>query len=298
MHRAPERPAMRARWRVMRGTTGTAGRCPVVGPLSRGATTAARTTSHPRRLGDTGASMTGPTDAPPRVRLRDVTLADADLIDSWEAERSEFNDFGTPRDPLDRDALARGPLRNERNGMLVIELVAEGRPIGTVGWHRAIVWPEPRVGRAQLRHRDPAGRARPRVRHRGPGPARPLPVRHDRRQPRRGVDRQRQRRRATLAREGRPAPRGRRPGCPVPRRRLSRPRHLRPRPRRPHRLTDKLARPAATVRPCSSPPTGPSSSVPRTSSAISPATTSRRSSSVASRACGTSRSAATTRRSP
>lgn len=87
--------------------------------------------------------MTDPTAAPPRVRLRDVTLDDADQLDAWDAVRSEYNDFGMPRDPTDREALARGPLRNERNGMLVIELVADGRPIGTVGWHREMYGPNP-----------------------------------------------------------------------------------------------------------------------------------------------------------
>jgi RimJ/RimL family protein N-acetyltransferase len=87
--------------------------------------------------------MPRPTAEPPRVRLRDVTLADADLIDSWEDHRSEFNDFGVPHDPLDREALARGPLRNERNGMLVVERVADGRPIGTVGWHVERYGPNP-----------------------------------------------------------------------------------------------------------------------------------------------------------
>ncbi len=73
----------------------------------------------------------------PRVRLRDVTLADADLLDSWsdDPERSEFNDFGEPPSPLPRDVLANGPLRNDRNGMLVVERIADGEPIGTVGWH-------------------------------------------------------------------------------------------------------------------------------------------------------------------
>jgi len=79
--------------------------------------------------------MIRPTPDPPRVRLRDVTLDDADMLDSWEEHRSEFNDFGTPRDPVDREALAKGPLRNERNGMLIVERVADERPIGTVGWH-------------------------------------------------------------------------------------------------------------------------------------------------------------------
>jgi RimJ/RimL family protein N-acetyltransferase len=81
-----------------------------------------------------------PTDRP-RVRLRDVTLDDADLLDAWDRKRDGFNDFGMPQDPIDRDVLARGPLRNERNGVLVVELVADGRPIGTVGWHRETYGP-------------------------------------------------------------------------------------------------------------------------------------------------------------
>ena len=37
----------------------------------------------------------------PRVRLRDVTLADADLLDAWNRdEGSEFNDFGEEPKPL------------------------------------------------------------------------------------------------------------------------------------------------------------------------------------------------------
>ena len=52
----------------------------------------------------------------PRVRLRDVTLDDADLLDAWNWERSEFNDFAFEPEPIDRDVLARGPLRNEHNG--------------------------------------------------------------------------------------------------------------------------------------------------------------------------------------
>jgi RimJ/RimL family protein N-acetyltransferase len=71
------------------------------------------------------------------VRLRDVTLADADLLDAWndDSDRSEFNDFGEPPSPLPRDVLANGPLRNDRNGMLVVERIEDGVLIGTVGWH-------------------------------------------------------------------------------------------------------------------------------------------------------------------
>jgi RimJ/RimL family protein N-acetyltransferase len=80
---------------------------------------------------------------PDRVRLRDVTLADADLIDSWEspAIRGEFNDFGEAPRPIHRDVLAAGPLRNDYNGLLVIELVADGTVIGTLGWHRVMYGP-------------------------------------------------------------------------------------------------------------------------------------------------------------
>ena len=73
-----------------------------------------------------------------KVRLRDVTLDDADLLDAWAADpvaRGEFNDFGLAPHVVDREALARGPYRNERNGQLVVERLTDGRPIGTVGWH-------------------------------------------------------------------------------------------------------------------------------------------------------------------
>jgi RimJ/RimL family protein N-acetyltransferase len=75
------------------------------------------------------------------VRLRDITLADANLLDEWNGalEPGGFNDFG-PRPPTDREALARGPLRNERNGMLIIERIADRAPIGTVGWRRVTVY--------------------------------------------------------------------------------------------------------------------------------------------------------------
>lgn len=83
---------------------------------------------------------------PPRVRLRDVTLDDADLLDGWAADPavlSEYNDFGGPPNTLPRDALREGPLRDDRKGMLVVVL-ADGTPIGTVSWHRVNYGPPPR----------------------------------------------------------------------------------------------------------------------------------------------------------
>jgi RimJ/RimL family protein N-acetyltransferase len=77
------------------------------------------------------------------VRLRDVTLSDADLMDEWNAARDGgFNDFG-PRDPVNREVLANGPLRNERNGTLIVEVIATGQAVGTVGWHSVYYGPGP-----------------------------------------------------------------------------------------------------------------------------------------------------------
>jgi RimJ/RimL family protein N-acetyltransferase len=78
-------------------------------------------------------------DRPVRVRLRDVTLADADMLDEWNADPADiggFNDFGLAPEPTPREPLLVGPLRNERNGVLIIERIEDGVPIGSVGWHR------------------------------------------------------------------------------------------------------------------------------------------------------------------
>jgi RimJ/RimL family protein N-acetyltransferase len=74
-----------------------------------------------------------------RVRLRDVTLDDADLLDGWAGDpeiRGEFNDFGLEPSAADREALEKGPLRNERNGELIVERIADGEPVGSVTWHQ------------------------------------------------------------------------------------------------------------------------------------------------------------------
>jgi RimJ/RimL family protein N-acetyltransferase len=80
-----------------------------------------------------------------RVRLRDVILADADLLDSWKHPNTEgaFNDFGLPSRPTPRDVLTGGPLRNEHNGQLIVEVIEGRRPIGTVSWHRVMYGPNP-----------------------------------------------------------------------------------------------------------------------------------------------------------
>jgi RimJ/RimL family protein N-acetyltransferase len=79
------------------------------------------------------------------VRLRDVTLSDADLLDTWARDGggSEFNDFGEKPSPMPREVLAKGPLRNDRNGVLVVERLEDLEPIGTVQWHKVQYGPTP-----------------------------------------------------------------------------------------------------------------------------------------------------------
>jgi RimJ/RimL family protein N-acetyltransferase len=81
----------------------------------------------------------------PRIRLRDITLADADLLEAWDSPtmQGEFNDFGMPPSPAPREAMAVGPLRNDHNGQLIVELAVDRTPIGTVGWHKVVNGPNP-----------------------------------------------------------------------------------------------------------------------------------------------------------
>ena len=81
----------------------------------------------------------------PRVRLRDITLADADLLEMAPGTTRDRSSTTSeePPSPLPRDVLANGPLRNDRNGMLVVERIEDGVPIGTVGWHLVHYGPGP-----------------------------------------------------------------------------------------------------------------------------------------------------------
>ena len=75
------------------------------------------------------------------VRLRDCTLADADMLDEWNRDKDVggFNDFG-PREPVPREVLANGPLRNDKNGTLIVERQADAEPVGTIGWRLVTVY--------------------------------------------------------------------------------------------------------------------------------------------------------------
>ena len=82
------------------------------------------------------------------VRLRDVELADAQLVD-WLNDQKDvggFNDFGLPNLPTPREALSRGPLRNDYGGTLLVETL-DGQAVGTVQW-RAVDYGPPNASRA------------------------------------------------------------------------------------------------------------------------------------------------------
>ena len=77
------------------------------------------------------------------MRLRDVELADAEMLD-WLNDQKDvggFNDFGLPNMPTPRDALMSGPLRNDYNGSLLIETI-DGEVVGSVQW-RAVHYGPP-----------------------------------------------------------------------------------------------------------------------------------------------------------
>jgi RimJ/RimL family protein N-acetyltransferase len=78
-------------------------------------------------------------ERPSRVRLRDVTLEDADMLDEWaRAAHGDggFNDLLDHPRLTDRIALTVGPLRHEVNRRLLVERTDDRATIGTVGWHQ------------------------------------------------------------------------------------------------------------------------------------------------------------------
>jgi RimJ/RimL family protein N-acetyltransferase len=79
-----------------------------------------------------------------RVRLRQATAADAALLESWQqpAYVGEFNEFGQRPRGLGDSIRATGLVADDR-GNLIVEVVADGRPIGTVSWHAEKYGPNP-----------------------------------------------------------------------------------------------------------------------------------------------------------
>lgn len=72
-----------------------------------------------------------------RVRLREITIDDVELIDAWQADpvkNGEFNDFGGEARTV-RPGVEEGRIIGPNGGMLIVERIADTQPIGTVTWH-------------------------------------------------------------------------------------------------------------------------------------------------------------------
>ena len=70
-----------------------------------------------------------------RVRLREITIDDVELIDAWQADpvkNGEFNDFGGEARTV-RPGVEEGRIIGPNGGMLIVERIADAQPIGTVG---------------------------------------------------------------------------------------------------------------------------------------------------------------------
>lgn len=80
----------------------------------------------------------------PQVRLRPVTLDDAALLELWQSAeyRGEFNDFGIPLRPV-RERVQENGLVTSQGGTLIVERVADPKPIGTVSWREVRYGPNP-----------------------------------------------------------------------------------------------------------------------------------------------------------
>ena len=72
----------------------------------------------------------------PRVRLRQITVADAELLELWEQPpyRGDFNVFGAPARDFKAAIRKHGMIDSDR-GNLIVEVLSDRTPIGTVSWH-------------------------------------------------------------------------------------------------------------------------------------------------------------------
>lgn len=79
-----------------------------------------------------------------QVRLRPVRLDDAELLELWQSTeyRGEFNDFGIPRRPV-RERIQENGLLNSQGGTLIVERLADRKPVGTVSWREVRYGPNP-----------------------------------------------------------------------------------------------------------------------------------------------------------
>ena len=173
------------------------------------------------------------------VRLRDVTLDDADLLDSWATPevKGPFNDFGVPMHRSTATPSLAGRCGTSATACSSSSGSSDGAPIGTVSWHLERYGPNEESGAWNI------GIALiPEARGHGYGteaqrlaadflfattPLHRVEASTD-------IENLR---RAAFAREGRLHSRGRAAWRPVPCRRLARPRQLRPAARRLSRPT-------------------------------------------------------------
>jgi RimJ/RimL family protein N-acetyltransferase len=79
-----------------------------------------------------------------RVRLREVTTEDAALLDLWQGPdyRGVFNDF-SPSSPAAAPATRERIDATGERGAMIVELTADGTPIGSVSWHSVRYGPNP-----------------------------------------------------------------------------------------------------------------------------------------------------------
>src|SRR6185503_4539621 len=100
-----------------RSPWGGRSRCLPTSPRRSRRRSAADPTPNAGRVARAGAAPVALRPMPEsRIRLRDATIDDADLLDSWETLEAlgEFNYFGAPKSSKG-EALAKGPLRDDRN---------------------------------------------------------------------------------------------------------------------------------------------------------------------------------------
>jgi RimJ/RimL family protein N-acetyltransferase len=79
-----------------------------------------------------------------KVRLRPVTVDDAQLIELWQAPEyvGEFNVFGVKGRPV-TERIKEGGLVTAEGGTLMVELRANHKPIGSVSWRGVRYGPNP-----------------------------------------------------------------------------------------------------------------------------------------------------------
>jgi RimJ/RimL family protein N-acetyltransferase len=87
-----------------------------------------------------------------RIRLREPTADDIELLDAWDASpefRGEFNDFGPQPHRSAAERLESGFITEMAGTLLVVQL-SDNAPVGTVDWRPAMYGPPPESRAFQL----------------------------------------------------------------------------------------------------------------------------------------------------